>query len=180
MEGLSIIPECYIDTCLTETITSCFNQFNHQKGCNTVCKVMQEKFGNSFALGIIDKDKKEVAYLQEFELVASNDSLFVYKHKSKHHYIIQITPAIEQFFIKAANEIGVDLTSYGLFSDIKELTRVTKQVSDKNEAVFKMFKRLFRDLSEAPEMVRLANLIQYLGENRYEVKVGELERIVSE
>ena len=79
MEGLSIIPECYIDTCLTETITSCFNQFNHQKGCNTVCRVMQEKFDNSFALGIIDKDKKEVPYLQEFDLIASNDSLFVYK-----------------------------------------------------------------------------------------------------
>ena len=141
---------------------------------------MQEKFGNSFALGIIDKDKKGVPYLQEFELVASDDSLFVYKHKSKHHYIIQITPAIELFFIKAANEIGADLASYGFSSDMKKLTKITKQVSDKNEAVFKTFKRLFRDLSDASEMARLANLIQYLGENRYEVEVGELERIVSE
>ena len=180
MEGLSIIPECYIDTCLTETITSCFNQFNHQKGCNSVCKVMQEKFGNSFALGIIDKDKKEVPYLQEFNLVASSDSLYVYKHTSKHHYIIQITPAIESFFLKAVNEMGINLALYGLSSEMKELTRITKQVSDKNEAVFKTFKRLFRDLSDAPEMVRLANLIQYLGENRHEVEVGELERIVSE
>ena len=180
MEGLSIMPECYIDTCLTETITSCFNQFNHQKGCNNVCKVMQEKFGNSFALGIIDKDKKEVPYLQEFDLVAYSDSLFVHKHKSKSHYIIQITPAIERFFTKAANEIGVDLALYGFSSDMKELTRVTKQVSDKNETVFKTFKRLFRDLSDAPEMARLANLIQYLGEKRYEVEVRELERIVNE
>jgi len=180
MEGLSIIPECYIDTCLTETITLCFNQFNHQKGCNSVCKVMQEKFSNSFALGIIDKDKKEVPYLQEFNLVSSNDSLFVYKHKSKHHYIIQITPAIERFFTKAASELGIDLALYGFSSDMKELTKITKQVADKNEAVFKTFKRLFRDLSEAPEMTRLAKLIQYLGENRYEVEVGELERVVSE
>jgi predicted chitinase len=141
---------------------------------------MQEKFSNRFALGIIDKDKKEVPYLQKFELVASNDSLFVYKHKSKHHYIIQITPAIERFFIKAASELGVDLASYGFSSEMKELTRVTKQVSDKNEAVFKIFKKLFRDLSNAPEMVRLTNLIQYLGENRYDVELGELERIVSE
>jgi len=180
MEGLSIIPECYIDTCLTETITSCFNQFNHQKGCNTVCKVMQEKFGDSFALGIIDKDKRKVLYLLEFNLVASNDSLFVYKHKLKPHYIIQITPAIEQFFLKAANEIGVDITSYGLSPNIKELTKVTKQVADKNEAEFKIFKTLFRELSRAPEMVRLANLIQCLGENTYDVEVEELDRIVSE
>ena len=177
MEGLSIIPECYIDTCLTETITSCFNQFNHQKG---VCKVMQENFGNSFALGIIDKDKKEVPYLQKFDLVAYSDSLFVYKHKSKSHYIIQITPAIESFFLKAAKEMGINLALYGLSSDMKELTRATKQISGKNEPVFKTFKRLFRDLSDAPEMARLAKLIQYLGENRYEVEVGKLERIVSE
>jgi hypothetical protein len=141
---------------------------------------MQEKFGNSFALGIIDKDKKEVPYLQEFELVASNDSLFVYKHKSKHHYIIQITPAIERFFTKAASEMDVDLALYGFSSDMKELTRITKQVSDKNEAVFKTFKKLFRDLSNAPEMLRLANQIQYLGENRYEVEIEELKRIMNE
>ncbi len=177
MEGLSIIPECYIDTCLTETITLCFNQFNHQKGCNSVCKVMQEKFGNSFALGIIDKDKKEVPYLQEFDLVSSNDSLSMYKHKSKHHYIIQITPAVEQFFLKVAEEASIDLASYGFSSDMKELTKITKQVSDKNEVVFKTFKRLFWDLSSTPEMTRLAKLIQYLGENRYEVEIEELERI---
>jgi hypothetical protein len=141
---------------------------------------MQEKFSNSFALGIIDKDKKEVPYLQEFDLVASNDSLFVYKHTSKHHYIIQITPAIERFFTKAASEKDVDLASYGFSSDMKELTRATKQVSDKNEVVFKTFKRLFKDLSEAPEIARLSSLIQYLGENRYRVEIEELERIVSE
>lgn len=180
MEGLSIIPECYIDTCLTETITSCFNQFNHQKGCNTVCKVMQEKFGNSFAVGIIDKDKKEVPYLQEFDLVSSNDSLFVYKHKSKHHYIIQITPAIEGFLIKAASEVNINLTSYGFSSQMKGLTKITKQVSDKNEATFKTFKRLFRDLSDASEMVRLAKLIQYFGENRYEAEIEVVKQIVNE
>ena len=89
-------------------------------------------------------------------------------------------PAIERFFMKAAKEIGVDLALYGLSSNIKELTRVTKQVSDKNEAAFKTFRRLFKDLSEAPEMLRLGNLIQYLGENRYEVEIEALKKIVNE
>ncbi|GAB1415247.1 hypothetical protein MASR2M117_06530 [Paludibacter sp.] len=141
---------------------------------------MQEKFANSFVLGLIDKDKKEVSYLQEFDLTAYNDSLFIYKHKSKHHYIIQIVPAIEQFFIKAAKEKNVDLALYGLSTDIKELTKVTKQVSGKNEAVFKTFKKLFQNLANASEIVRLANLIQYLREKSYEVDIKELERIVNE
>ena len=178
MNGLTIIPECYIDTCLTETITSCFDQFNHQKGCGTVSKVMREKFEDSFALGIIDKDKKEIPYLQEFDLVASKDSLYLYKHRTKPHYIIQITPAIEKFFLKAAEEKGIDITTFGFPIGLKELTKITKQISDKNEADFKTFRQLFKELSGASEFVKLANLIQYLGDNMYKVDIEELKIIM--
>ena len=180
MNGLTIIPECYIDTCLTETITSCFDQFNHQKGCGTVSKVMREKFDDGFALGIIDKDKKEILYLQEFDLVSSKDSLYLYKHRTKYHYIIQITPAIEKFFLKAVEEKNIDITAFGLPIELKELTKITKQISDKNEAEFKMFKRLFKELSDTPEFVRLARLILYLGDNMYKVDIEELKRIMGE
>lgn len=43
-----IIPECYIDTNLVETL-ACYGGCNHQKGCNQVAKVMQEKFVDRFA-----------------------------------------------------------------------------------------------------------------------------------
>jgi len=180
MNGLTIIPECYIDTCLTETITSCYNQFNHQKGCGTVSKVMREKYEDSFALGIIDKDKKEIPYLQEFDLIYSKDSLYLYKHRTKHHYIIQIAPAIEKFFLKAAEEKSIDITTFGLPYELKELTKITKQISDKDEADFKMFRQLFKELSDASEFVKLAKLILYLGDNVYEVDIEELKRIMDE
>ena len=180
MNGLAIIPECYIDTCLTETITSCFNRFNHQKGCGTVSKVMREKFGDSFALGIIDKDKMEISYLQEFDMISSKDSLYLYKHRTKHHYIIQIAPAIEKFFLNAAEEKNIDITRFGLPIGLKELTKITKQISDKDEADFKKFRQLFKELSDSSEFVKLANLIQYLGNNMYKVDIDELKRIMYE
>lgn len=40
-----IIPECYVDTNLVETLV-CTYGCNHQKGCNQVAKVMQEKFAD--------------------------------------------------------------------------------------------------------------------------------------
>lgn len=44
MKDLDIIPECYIDTNLIETILNtkgCYTEgVNHQKGCNTVVKTM--------------------------------------------------------------------------------------------------------------------------------------------
>ncbi|KAA6337679.1 hypothetical protein EZS27_014251 [termite gut metagenome] len=179
MNGRTIIPECYVDTCLTETITAYHNQFNHQKGCGTVSRVMQNKFSDTFAVGIIDKDKRELPYIKEFDLIASNGSLFLYKHKGKHHYIIQISPAIEQFFLKAAAEKEIDITTYGLPSDLKHLTRITKQISTKNEAAFNTFKRLFRDISDTSEFQRLAALIQYLGNNTYAVNIENLREIIN-
>lgn len=179
MNGLSILPECYIDTCLIETITLCFNQFNHQKGCGTVVKKMQEVFHDSFAVGVIDKDKQEVFYLREFKLIASNESLFLYKHSDKHHYIIQIYPAIERFFLKAATEKGIDIAAkYNLPTDIKSLTRITKQISGKDEKAFTIFRQLFKEISDTSEIRRLSTLIRYLGNHTYSADVEELKGIV--
>ena len=40
---LAIIPECFVDTNLIETLIPPISQYNHQKGCGTVTKVMKEK-----------------------------------------------------------------------------------------------------------------------------------------
>lgn len=61
MKDLFIIPECYIDTNLVETLIKT-DGCNHQKGCNTVVKVMNERFAKDFALGIVDKDKRQIRY----------------------------------------------------------------------------------------------------------------------
>ena len=178
MNGLLIIPECYVDTCLIETITNCYNQFNHQKGCSQVAKVMQVKLNHGFALGIIDKDKHEIVYIKEFDLLASKGSLFLYKHKTNPHYILQIYPAIEKFFLKAANEKGINIADYGLPTDFKILKKVTKSMADKNEENFKKLKRLFKDLADASELSILANLILYMGDKTYNVNVSTLKKFL--
>ncbi len=136
---------------------------------------MQNKLVNNFALGIIDKDKREVSYLKEFDLIVTNNSLYLYKHKIRSHYIIQIAPAIEKFFIKAAEEKGVDIATYGLPTELKKLTKITKQIADEHEEDFKKFQRLFKELSDTSEFKRLSNLIIYLNEKTYKADIEELK-----
>jgi len=112
--NLTIIPECYTDTNLVETITNSFNGFNHQKGCNNVSGIMQSKLSGSFALGIIDKDKNEINYLTQFVQVIQKGDLFLFKHPQKHHYIIQISPAIEKFILKSAEENEADVVGLSI------------------------------------------------------------------
>ena len=45
---------------------------------------------------------------------------------------------------------------------------------------FKTFKHLFKELGDASEFVKLANLILYLGDNMYKVDIEELKRIMDE
>lgn len=69
-----ILPECYIDTNLVNTLVG--KSCNHQKVCPTVFKVMNERFKDSFALGVIDKDKREPKAIESFLLLCNNEYIY--------------------------------------------------------------------------------------------------------
>jgi hypothetical protein len=175
---LSIIPECYVDTNLIETLVPPQKGYNHQKGCPNVARVMQQKFSDRFALGIIDKDKKQLKYLGEFNLVAEKASLQLYKHKlaTKHHYIIVVAPAVEQWIIETAQSVNLSLSDYGLPTNLAELTKVTKTITSKNDS---KFKQLFKDLVQhnAENAQCLKNWLKYLKENAYNVNIQQLTNL---
>ena len=170
---LSIIPECYIDTNLIETLVPPRKGYNHQKGCGTVTAVMKTKFGDSFALGIIDKDKQQVDYLKEFNLVHQFENLFLHKHQTKHHYIIQISPAIESFLVAGAKAAELSLDDFNLPIDFDRLKKVSKSVNSKDDP---RFKKLIRGIvkAQAPEFVKLSNWIKYLRDKNYSFQLDEL------
>lgn len=177
MNAWQIIPECYIDTCLVETLIS--SKLNHQKGCNNVVKLMQEKLKDQFAVGIIDKDKREVAYLAEFNLLVCKDSIYLYKHKTRCHYIVQIAPAIENFILKNVREKGIDLLQeYALPDEQKDLSKITKKIAGENEEAFDKFKKLFKNLADTTEFAKLAELIKYLGNCTYNSNVEKINMIM--
>lgn len=159
-----VIPECYIDTNLTETLTGII--CNHQKGCANVVKQMIEKRSDRFALGIIDKDKRAVGYVAEFDLVAENECLQVLKHQERPHYLIFIIPAVERFVLHAAEELNVSLADFGLPTEMKDLTRVSKQQDSKNDP---RFAQLFVALKESRGLKTLKSVVEYLHANQYSV-----------
>lgn len=66
----SIMPECFADTLLIETLVPPRTGYNHQMGCFKVEKEMRfGKLRDKFAVGIIDNDKHQVKYLEEFEQI---------------------------------------------------------------------------------------------------------------
>ena len=171
-----IVPECYIDTMLIQILVPPQKRYNHQHGCFDVSNEMELKgLKDKFAVGIIDNDKKKAKYLSGFDLIEKiGDSLTLLKHKNKHQYCIEITPAVEVFILKVCEEIEINLAEYGLPNELRELKRITKSLTtSKDERFTKLFKQMKE--CENEKVKKLIHWISLLKKDNYQVDINELK-----
>jgi hypothetical protein len=170
-----IIPECYIDSCLIEVLLYADrNHVNHQKGNGTVAREMKFKFVNAFCVGIIDQDRKQLDYLEEFNLAIDANDLKLWKHKSGHQYIIQICPVIEAWLLSACEAIGILLKNYNLPESLVGFKKEAKSIASKRDQRFvKLFKDMVKGKSES--IIQLQNWLSYLKENQYNADINQLK-----
>lgn len=182
-----IVPECYIDTIFIESLlTFLFPSFyvsrgvNHQHGCNEVARVMEKSknLKDSFALGIVDNDKRKPSYLKACTEVYKSDHkhLRCVKHPDKRHFFVVVSPAMEEFIIACADEASpkIDLNELGLSSDLTELKKFTKHCSSKNNPTFK---KLFKALIEQNDEIKQFRIfLSRLFENPDDVAREALEK----
>jgi hypothetical protein len=172
------MPECYADTLLIETLVPTKIGYNHQTGCFTVEREMKSgKFKDRFALGIIDNDKIRIKYLDDFEVLDKVDgSLILWRHKdgAKHHYIIQISPALEQWILDVCEEEGISVVDFGVNANPRMLQKYTKS----RDSVFDgRLVALFKEISSKNHNIRIRKLkswIAQLKEKNYNVDINEL------
>ena len=174
MKDLYFVPECYVDTNLVESLLET-DGVNHQKGCNTVVNTMKSKVLNDgFAVGVIDADKRQPSYVKEFTEIACSKHLSLMRHVTKHHYLVMIKPAMYQFILDCAEEQGVDMSIYGLASDLDTFKDQAKTVSTKNDV---RFKRLFKKLKGNSEIKTLYDILNYFKSNQYKSNQADLMKL---
>lgn len=166
-----IFPECFVDTNILKTLLQ-VDGVNHQYGCSRVMAGMDTgRFADGFAVGIIDDDKRKTYNCKEFEELCRSEHLVLLKHKSKHHYLIFVCKAAEDFLLACAQEQSLNMADYGLPDTLEGLKDVTKSNdSDKNPRI----KKLVNALRNSSEMARLERTISYLHDRQYEATVEEL------
>ena len=170
-----VLPECYVDTNLINVLLN--KDCNHQKGCATVCKTLDAKLADQFAIAIIDKDKKEPKAVEQFVKIGESEHLVVSKHQTRHHYLIQIKPAIESFILDAAEELGINLSDYGLKTELEELRIISKTITAKKDD---RFASLFYVLRSASHMQCLSKILEYLLNEKYAVSEERILQILDE
>ncbi len=169
--NLCVMPECYLDTNLVETIVpperiGSTRGYNHKLSCNKVVDEMLGKLKDNFALGVVDQDTRPLSRIKEFELIADKHSLKLYKHPQKNHYLI-FHPPLEQWILNEAQQVGIALNDsrYNLPITLKELVDAKSEFS-KHDYRFTL---LFRDLKtqNASGINLLAKWIEHLKANPY-------------
>lgn len=168
-----VVPECYVDTNLMNVLLG--KACNHKKGCPTVCKTLEEKLSDQFAIAVIDLDKRQPKATVQYVEIGRNDHLVVCKHKDRPHFLIMINPAIEKFILFAVNELGVKMSDYELPEDLDELKSLTKTVTAKED---KKFELLFKKIRNASNIRCLDSLLKYLLDNKYSVIDEEIRQIL--
>ena len=174
------MPECFIDTTLVGSLLEA--DVNHKHSCNEVAKEMEKgKYKDSFAVGIIDNDKRKISYIEEdFEVIGKTDNLTFLKHKNKHQYVIKVgkdRKAMETFIKANVEAIGMKMEDFHLPSDLDELREQTKDsiTTPKDPRILK----LFRALRQSPEVAKLQDVLAYLASNKYAVDIEELRKKIS-
>ncbi len=169
---LYVIPECYVDTNLIEYLLEA--HVNHQHSCTKVIGNLKGSYKDKFAIGIIDRDKKQMGYIDECDEIAKTKHLTLLKHKTQNHYLITIKPAVDGFILDCALMQSVLPEDYGLPSKMKDFTKVSKSVTSNIDT---RFKSLFKALRSNQEFRNLQKSLEYMVINQYNIDLKELKEI---
>ena len=161
MPDIRIIPECYGDTSLVNLIINGRTPVDHAFGIPNVAKEMELGLlsqPNFILIGFVDNDKRTPTYFDDFDILSTENKVIFKKKRLVEHYIVVIDKAIETFLIWNAQQVTIDLTEYGLTSNLKRLCQLMKRTtigSDPN------YLRLLTDLHarQAPGFLTLERIL---------------------
>jgi 4-alpha-glucanotransferase len=82
---------------------------------------------DEFAIGIIDNDKRKVAYIKDCKEIIKTKHLILFKHKERNQYLITISPAADGFILDCAIEQDIDVSNFDLPTNLKDFLKETNQ-----------------------------------------------------
>ena len=174
------LPECNLDTLLVEILLQKTFSVNHQKGNSSIAVKMDGKLlRNSFAVGIIDEDKVKLKSLENFieikRLTKKGLKFFKHADPQRHHYFIQICPAIEKWILIESGKGKIDIANerYKLPDTLSGLVSL-KSASQRDDQRFSL---LFLDMlknKNCDEIIALKKWLLFLKKHNYKSNIDLL------
>jgi polyhydroxyalkanoate synthesis regulator phasin len=101
--------------------------------------------------------------------------LWRHKDKDKHHFIIQICPALEKWILEVCKKGSIDISKFGLTEFLDSLKNYTKTQSNlQDEKLKKLFKEI-ANKKDIKEVNKLRSWITILKGKNYRVDINDLK-----
>ena len=177
------VPECFFDTVLFKKILQTNKRLKHTRGCFNVVnrfRIINGKKGDlydSFGVGMVDKDKRELDYLNECEKIVNHQNLILWKHKERQHFIIQLNPPLEKWVIEMLRSDNRSVEEFGYVNDWKILKRALKDdIDEENNERLNLFVDAILSSSN-PVIENLRKILLYLRDRNYQADINELKNV---
>lgn len=188
---LCVIPECYVETSMAKALLDA--SVNHQYGCGSVTNKMTDRnnrLSDSFAIGLIDDDKKKSSYSRESILLAEvpivnseghvmEAGFSLLKHDESKHYFIVTKPAMEKMILSAAKQYNIKMSDFQLPDEFEKLKAITKNIQTGEDYRFIHLFKVLSDIEGSP-LNKVKKAIKYMVNNPYNIDDNLLIQILTE
>ncbi len=172
---MHFVPECYFDTVLLKKLLQTNKRLVHRKGCNNVVNDLDsERLKGLFAVGIIDKDKRELAYLKRCTVLYNADKIILWKHKDRLQFVIQLNPPLEDWITTILKENGQKIGDFGYSASFNKLKKQIKEdIDDENDdKLNRLVSAVIR--TNCKTIKKIKSILFYLKEKNYQTDINEL------
>lgn len=169
------VPECFFDTVLLKKLLLTNKRIVHRKGCNNVVNDLDsDRLKDSFAVAIIDKDKRELNYLKQCSILYNHNKVVLLKHVNRNQFVIQLNPPLEKWVIEILDENELAMEDFGYVRAYKKLKKQIKDDIDNegDERLNKLVNAIIKTDCESIKVIR--SFLHYLKNNNYRTDINEL------
>src|SRR5258706_3990895 len=173
---LYFVSECYFDTVLLKKLLQTNKRLMHRKGCNNVVRDLDsDRLKDLLAVAIVDKDKRELNYLEKCHVIYDANKIILWKHKIREQYVVQFNPPLEKWIVEILGECGLDAADLGYSNDYKKLKKQIKDDID-NEADEKLNKLVNVIIkTDCMTIKKIKSILLHLKEKNYQADINVLK-----
>lgn len=172
---MHFVPECFFDTVLLKKLLQTNKRLIHRKGCNNVVNDLNSKrLIELFAVGIIDKDKRELDYLKRCIVLYEANNIILWKHKERLQFVIQLNPPIENWVITILNESGLRIEDFGYSRNFKTFKKQIKDDIDyeNDNRLNNLVNAVIK--TDCETIKKMKSFLLYLKAKNYQTDINEL------
>ena len=173
---LHFITECFFDTVLLKELLQTNKRLMHRRGCNNVVNDLNsERLIDKFAVALIDKDKAELNYLKQCDILYNTDKLILLKHKIQSHFVIQFNPPLEKWIVEILDDNGIAIESFNYVRNFKKLKQQIKDDIDNENDV--RLNRLVKAIikTNCSSILKMKFFLEYLTVNKSNADINILK-----